>query len=33
MVVAFSFRYHPAIVNLRAPMDSELGGGWMLNGQ
>ena len=30
---AFSFRFHPAIVKLRALMDGELGPGWMLNGE
>ena len=29
---AFSFRFHPAIVKLRALMDGDLGPGWMLNG-
>jgi predicted dehydrogenase len=33
VMVAFSFRYHPAIVKLRGLMDGDLGPGWMLNGQ
>ena len=33
VMVAFSFRFHPAIVRLRALMDGELGEGWLLNGQ
>lgn len=33
VMVAFSFRYHPAIVKLQELMDSKLGAGWMLNGQ
>jgi predicted dehydrogenase len=33
VMVAFSFRYHPAIVQLRALMNGDLGPGWMLNGQ
>ena len=32
VMVAFSFRFHPAIVKLRQLMDSELGQGWLLNG-
>ena len=32
VMVGFSFRYHPAIVQLRKLMDGELGAGWMLNG-
>ena len=33
VMVAFSFRFHPAIVALRSLMDGELGEGWLLNGQ
>jgi predicted dehydrogenase len=33
VMVAFSFRFHPAIVKLRTLMDGELGRGWMLNGE
>jgi myo-inositol 2-dehydrogenase/D-chiro-inositol 1-dehydrogenase len=33
VMVGFSFRYHPTIVKLRHLMDSELGAGWMLNGE
>ena len=33
VMVAFSFRFHPAIVSLRTLMDGELGEGWLLNGQ
>lgn len=33
VMTAFSFRFHPAIVKLRALMDGELGQGWLLNGQ
>jgi len=33
VMVAFSFRFHPAIVRLRALMDGELGEGWLLDGQ
>lgn len=32
VMVAFSFRFHPAIVKLRQLMDGELGQGWLLNG-
>jgi predicted dehydrogenase len=32
VMVAFSFRFHPAIVRLRALLDGELGAPWMLNG-
>jgi len=33
VMLGFSFRFHPAIVKLRALMNSELGEGWMLNGE
>jgi predicted dehydrogenase len=33
VMVAFSFRFHPAIVKLRELMDDDLGPGWMLNGE
>jgi predicted dehydrogenase len=33
VMVAFSFRFHPAIVKLRELMDNDLGPGWMLNGE
>jgi predicted dehydrogenase len=33
VMVAFSFRFHPAIVKLRQLMDGELGPAWMLNGE
>jgi predicted dehydrogenase len=33
VMVAFSFRFHPAIVRLRALIDGDLGEGWLLNGQ
>ena len=33
VMVAFSFRFLPAIVKLRELMDAELGKGWLLNGQ
>jgi myo-inositol 2-dehydrogenase/D-chiro-inositol 1-dehydrogenase len=33
VMVAFSFRFHPAIVRLRALIDGELGSPWLLNGE
>lgn len=33
VMVAFSFRFHPAITKLRSLMDGELGEGWLLNGE
>jgi predicted dehydrogenase len=33
VMVAFSFRFHPAIVRLRELLDGELGQGWLLNGE
>lgn len=33
VMLAFSFRFHPAIVKLRELIDGELGPGWMLNGE
>ena len=33
VMLGFSFRFHPAIVKLRALMNGELGEGWMLNGE
>jgi predicted dehydrogenase len=33
VMLAFSFRFHPAIVKLRALMDGELGPAWVLNGE
>jgi predicted dehydrogenase len=33
VMVAFSFRFHPAIVRLRELIDGELGSPWMLNGE
>jgi predicted dehydrogenase len=33
VMLAFSFRFHPAIVKLRELIDAELGEGWMLNGE
>lgn len=33
VMVAFSFRFHPAIVKLRPLMEHELGQGWLLNGE
>lgn len=33
VMVAFSFRFHPAIVKLRQLLDGELGPGWLLNGE
>jgi predicted dehydrogenase len=33
VMVAFSFRFHPAIVRLRELLDGELGPGWLLNGE
>ena len=33
VMVAFSFRFHPAIVQLRSLLDGELGTPWLLNGE
>ncbi|MBN1138906.1 MAG: Gfo/Idh/MocA family oxidoreductase [Anaerolineae bacterium] len=33
VMVAFSFRFHPAIARLRELLDGELGPAWMLNGE
>lgn len=33
VMLGFSFRFHPTIVRLRELIDSELGAGWMLNGE
>lgn len=33
VMLAFSFRFHPAIVKLRELIDGELGAPWMLNGE
>ncbi|MBN1580831.1 MAG: Gfo/Idh/MocA family oxidoreductase [Anaerolineae bacterium] len=33
VMVAFSFRFHPAIVRLRELIDGDLGPAWMLNGE
>ena len=33
VMAAFSFRYHPVIVRLRALLDDQLGAPWLLNGE
>lgn len=33
VMLGFSFRFHPAVVRLRALMDGDLGAGWMANGE
>jgi predicted dehydrogenase len=33
VMVGFSFRFHPVVVRLRQLIETELGSGWMLNGE